>query len=160
MGSAEINHLASREGWAFIGVKGQQNGNEKRGGMSELGLILGYAKRVKKTRTREEIAAGSSIEIYSAGRSAGQKDGPNVYAEIRINGEFVVTKQNSKRGINMVVLNGPDHKILLNKSYSTFTTRRDESAELVADFKKIPNGSVILVAVKDGAAKNFSKDAR
>lgn len=67
MGSAEISHLGSKEGWAFIGVKGQQNGNEKRGGMSEMGLILGYAKRVKKTRTREEINAGSSIEIYSAG---------------------------------------------------------------------------------------------
>jgi hypothetical protein len=47
--------------------------------------------------------------------------GTNAYAEIRINGEFVVNKQNSKRGINLVVLNGPDHKLILNESYNTFT---------------------------------------
>lgn len=60
----------------------------------------------------------------------------------------------------MVVLNGPDHKILLNKSYNTNTNKKNDSAELVKDFKKVPNGSVILVAVKDDAAKNLKRKAR
>jgi hypothetical protein len=160
MGSAEINQLGFREGWAFIGVKGQNNGNEKRGKFNEMGLILGYAKRVKKTRTKEEIAAGSSIEIYSAGNEANRSGGENSYAEIRINGEFVVNKQNSKRGINLVVLNGPDHKIILNESYNTFTSKRDDSARLVKDFESIPQGAVIIAAVRDDASKNLKQSAR
>lgn len=53
-GSAEVSKLGFREGWSFIGVKGQANGVEKRGaGMNEMGVVLGYAKRVKRTRTKE-----------------------------------------------------------------------------------------------------------
>jgi len=92
---------------------------------------LGYVKRTKRTRTKEEVAAGSSIEIFSAGAEAG---GNNSYAEVRINGEEVVSRHNSKRGINLVVLNGPDHKIILNDSYNTFTNQVDDSARLVRDF--------------------------
>jgi hypothetical protein len=52
-GSAQVNSLEFRQGWAFIGVKGQANGVEKRGaGMNEMGVVLGYAKRVKRTRTK------------------------------------------------------------------------------------------------------------
>jgi len=91
---------------------------------------------------------------------ADRNGGSNSYAEIRINGEDVVSKQNSKRGINLVVLNGPDHKILLNESYNTFSGKKDESARLVADFKKIPSGSVIIAAVKDDASKNLKRGAR
>jgi len=91
-GSKEINSLGYRDGWAFIGVKGQQMGNEKRGKFNEMGLILGYAKRVKRTRTKQEIAAGSSIEIYSAGHQADRNGGSNSYAEIKLNGEYLVTK--------------------------------------------------------------------
>lgn len=160
MGSKEVNSLGFREGWAFIGVKGQKNGNEKRGKFNEMGLILGYAKRVKRTRTKEEIAAGSSIEIYSAGHLADKNGGANSYAEIRVNGEFVVNKQNSKRGLNVVVLNGPDHKIIMNDSYNTYTNKRDESARFLKDFKNIPNGSVIIVSVKDDAAKNMKQSVR
>jgi len=122
-----------------------------------MGVIVGYAKPVKKTRTREEIAAGSSIAIFSAGMEAG---GSNSYAEIIINGDQVVTRHNSKRGINLVVLNGPDHKIILNDSYNTFSKKRDASARLVKDFEKIPAGSVIVAAVKDDASKNLSPAAK
>lgn len=151
-GSKEINSLGFREGWAFIGVKGQDNGNEKRGKFNEMGLILGYAKRVKRTRTKEEIASGSSIEIYSAGLNDNNAGGKNSYAEIKINGEEIVGKHNSRRGINLVVLNGPDHKLLLNESYNTYTNKKDDSARLVKDFENIPAGSVIIAAIKDDAS--------
>lgn len=118
---------------------------------------MGYAKRSKTTRTKEEIAAGSSIEIFSAGAEAG---GANSYAEIRINGEEVVSRQNSKRGINLVVLNGPDHKIILNDVYNTFTNQKNDSARLVKDLASIPTGSVVIAAVKDDASNNLSNAAR
>lgn len=125
-----------------------------------MGLILGYAKRVKRTRTKAEIAAGSTIEVFSSGMQADRNAGSNSYAEIRINGEFVVSKQNAKRGINLVVLNGPDHKVLLNKSYNTYSEKEDHSAQLVKDFEQIPAGSVIIAAVKDDASRNLKEGAR
>ena len=115
MGSQNILNLAPGEGWAFIGVKGQSNGVEKKEKKVEIGVTLGYARRVKRTRTREEIAAGSSIEIYSAGSAAG---GKNSYAEIKLNGDYVFSRDSSKDGLNVVVLNGPDHKILHQETYN------------------------------------------
>jgi len=157
-GSKEIHSLGHREGWAFIGVKGQENGVEKRGPfIDDLGVRLGYAKYVKRTRTKEQISAGSSIEIFSAGMEAGLK---NSYAEILINGDQIVTRHNSKRGINLVVLNGPDHKIILNDSYNTWSKKKDESARLLKDFESIPAGSVIVAAVKDDASRNLSHEAK
>jgi hypothetical protein len=55
----------------------------------------------------------------------------------------------------LVVLNGPDHKIILNESYNTYTSKRDDSKRLVKDLESIPAGSVIIAAVKDDAAKNL-----
>jgi len=52
----------------------------------------------------------------------------------------------------LVVLNGPDHKIILNESYNTFHKKKDESARLLRDFESIPAGSVIVAAVKDDAS--------
>jgi len=91
---------------------------------------------------------------------ADRNGGANSYAEIRVNGEFVVNKQNSKRGLNVVVLNGPDHKIIMNDSYNTYTNKKDESARFVKDFKNIPNGSVVIVSVKDDAARNLKPSVR
>jgi len=77
-----------------------------------------------------------------------------------VNGEDVVGRQNSKRGINLVVLNGPDHKIILNDVYNTFTNQKDDSARLVRDIASVPAGSVILAAVKDDASNNLSHAAK
>ena len=74
------------------------------------------------------------------------------FGEIKINGEEIVGKHNSRRGINLVVLNGPDHKLLLNESYNTYTNKKDDSARLVKDFENIPAGSVIIAAIKDDAS--------
>lgn len=156
-GSTEINSLGFREGWAFIGVKGQKIGVEKRGGIQEMGIILGYAKRTTRTRTKEEVAAGSSIEIFSAGAEAGEH---NSYAEIKINGEEVVGRHSSKRGINLIALNGPDHKIILNDSYNTYTQNKDESARLVKDFNSLPAGAVVIAAVKDDASHNLHQSVK
>lgn len=60
----------------------------------------------------------------------------------------------------MVVLNGTDHKILLNESYNTFTDKRDDSLRLVKDLENIPTGCVIIAAVKDDASKNLKPAAR
>jgi len=157
LGSKEILSLGEKEGWGFIGVRGQTNAIEKRGGYNEFGVVLGYAKRTRRTRTREESQAGSSIEVFSAGYAAGKE---NSYAEIRINGDDVVSRKNSKRGINVVALNGADHKIILNGVYNTSNRKKNESDRLVKDLSSLPEGTVIIAAVRDDGARNLKHSAK
>lgn len=52
MGSKEVSQLGYREGWLFIGIKGTKSHLEKRGADVNAGLILGYSRVVKRTRTK------------------------------------------------------------------------------------------------------------
>jgi len=157
MGSKEINSLKFREGWAFFGVKNMNTPMfmEKKGTGSiiKLELTAGFAKAVKKTQKKEVIQNGSRIEAFSAGYRTGKE---NSMATIKINGQEIVTGENSRRGINLIVLNGSDHKVILNDSYNTYTAKRDDSSRLVKDLESIPNGSVVIASIKDDGQKNMS----
>lgn len=59
MGSVEVFKLEFRQGWAFIGVKGQKKFVEKRGDHVGTGAIMGYAKIVKKTKKVVKVKGGS-----------------------------------------------------------------------------------------------------
>lgn len=52
MGSKEISNLGYRDGWFFMGVKGTKSHLEKRGKDVNGGMILGYSRVTKKTRTK------------------------------------------------------------------------------------------------------------
>lgn len=95
MGSKEIVNLGFRQGFAFIGVKGQVKFLEKRGGAVGTGAILSYATVEKKKETRAKVDGGSSIEVVSAG----YKDGN--LGKIMINGQQVLTTRNQSSKISM-----------------------------------------------------------
>lgn len=114
--------------------------------MVQTGVIFGYAKVVKKEKKVPEVSTGSKIEIFSAGYKNGKK---NSYATITIDGKEIVPRTDSRRGINLVVLNGADHKVILNEHYNTYTKKLEDSARMVEDFKAVPKGSIVIAAVKD-----------
>jgi hypothetical protein len=89
LGSQEIQSLKFREGFAFIGVKGQVKFLEKRGDIVGTGAILSYAVVERKKTQRTKTENGSSIEVVSAGG----KDG-NV-GKIMINDRQILTTSNS-----------------------------------------------------------------
>lgn len=66
---------------------------------------------------------------------------------------------NGSRGLNLVALDARTHRITHAKSYDTYG-RSNASADLIKDFKKIKNGSILVVAVKDEGSRQFSKEAR
>jgi len=68
LGSSEIENLGFRQGFAFIGVKGQKKYLEKRGEAVGTGAILSYATVERKRETRSRVEGGSSIEVVSAGK--------------------------------------------------------------------------------------------
>jgi hypothetical protein len=88
LGSEEILNLNFRQGFAFIGVKGQVKFLEKRGDIVGTGAILSYAVVERKRTTRAKVDGGSSIEIVSAGFTDG-----NV-GKIILNGKDILTTQN------------------------------------------------------------------
>jgi phosphotransferase system HPr-like phosphotransfer protein len=89
LGSEEILNLGFKQGFAFIGVKGQIKFLEKRGDIVGTGAILSYAVVERKRQTRTKVDGGSSIEIISAGA----KDGN--LGKIMLNGKEVLTATNA-----------------------------------------------------------------
>jgi len=156
IGSKDVSSLKFREGWAFIGIKGSGQFVEKKGGRVGTGLILGYAQPERKVKKTKEVSQGSEIVIYSGGYKAGKK---NSYATITVNGEDVLSKKKSRRGINLVVLNGENHEVIHNKRYNTYK-KKNASNEMKKYIKSVPKGSIIIAAVKDEASKKLTYSGR
>lgn len=114
--------------------------------------MFGYAKAEKKKQVAPETRSGSKIDVYSAGYKAGKK---NSFAKITINGDEIMTRKQSRRGINLIVLKGSDHSVILNEHYNTYTKKLEDSARMVKDFKKVPKGSIVIAAVKDDCQKRL-----
>lgn len=53
MGSKEVNNLKGNDGYLFMGVKGTKSHMEKRGENVNGGMILGYSRVTRRTRTKQ-----------------------------------------------------------------------------------------------------------
>jgi len=111
LGSKEVANLKFREGFAFIGVKGQIKFLEKRGNAVGTGAILSYAVVERKKEIRGKVDGGSSIEIVSAN----QKEGG--MGKIILNGSQILTRSNSlyKVGLRGATMSSNYRKGDLNK---------------------------------------------
>jgi hypothetical protein len=158
MGSEEIKNLGNREGWGFVGVYGQKVFGEQRGAKVRAAMTLSYSKAVKeKVKKPEKVEGGSRFEVHSAGKLVGD------FAKIMVNNEEISTckvKDNKGcRGINVVAADPFNHKVLMAKSYDTFAST-DASSAFLADVKALPEGSIILTAVRDEASRKMSGKVR
>lgn len=152
MGSEEINSLGSREGFGFVGVKGQKVFGEQRGAKVRAAMTLSYTKEKKeKKRKVEKVEGASRFEVHSAGYIVGN------YAKIMINNEVIPTCKDNKgcRGINVVACDAFTHKVLLAKAYDTYASTK-ASDEFLKDTKSLKEGTVFLVAVRDEASARMS----
>jgi len=95
LGSSEIESLGFRQGFAFIGVKGQKKYLEKRGEAVGTGAILSYATVERKRETRSRVEGGSSIEVVSAGYTTGN------IAKIMLNGKQILTARTPESKVPM-----------------------------------------------------------
>lgn len=153
-GAHQLLDLAQGENYVFIGVKDQERMTEKKGPGVGVGLMLSFSESVREVR--QEFAAtegGSRIEFESAGFENGN------WASITVENEQVLTREQATRGLNIVVLNGKDHKVIMRKTYDT-SLDGNASKALVADAKKVPRGAVVIAVVKDDGAKLLDDKAR
>jgi hypothetical protein len=123
LGSQEISNLKMREGFAFIGVKGQIKFLEKRGGAVGTGAILSYATVERKKEVRGKVDGGSSIEIVSAGHNDGNM------GKIILNGQQILTRSNSlyKVGLRGATMSSNYRKGDLNKEASLALDTNEKS---------------------------------
>jgi hypothetical protein len=154
-GAKEILQLQPNENYVFIGVKGsREQMSEKKGPGVGIGMVLSFSSSVKRQKRRYQATEGGSrIEFESAGFNNGN------FASITVENEEVLNRDTAKRGLNVVVLDGRTHKVLMNKAYDTKLSSK-ESAAMVADSKKVKKGSVVIAVVKDDASKELTNDAK
>jgi len=62
MGGKEINNLAAKEGFLFIGIKGSRSHIEKRGGQVSAGLNLGYSRVTRREKQTKTITQTKSYQ--------------------------------------------------------------------------------------------------
>lgn len=99
------------------------------------------------------VKGGSRFEI----RSAGFNDGN--FASLKITNDMALTKESSKRGMNIIALDGPAHKVIFQKTYDT-NADKGASDEMVRDIKQAAVGSVIIATVRDEATQHLSQEAK
>jgi len=78
-------------------------------------MVLSQSESVKKTKKKMHVTEGGSrIEFESAGFTNGN------FASIKVENEVVLTREQAKRGINLVALDGKSHKVIFSKRYDTY----------------------------------------
>jgi len=70
-------------------------------------------EKVTKT-VAQKVKGGSRIEVQSAGFTTGN------LVIINVAGKKLVTKEDSKRGLNVIALDAVTHKVILNRGYDTY----------------------------------------
>lgn len=78
-----------------------------------------------------------------------------------INNDKIATCQDDKgcRGLNVVGTDPFTHKVLLAKAYDTYGSD-NASKDFLKDVKALPDGAIILTAVRDEASKRMSKEVK
>ena len=119
-------------------------------------MILGYAKKVKVEKKVSRTEGGSRIRVWSSGYKNGKK---NSYATITVEDKEIVTRESSKRGFNVVALNGADHSVIYSKSYNTHK-KKSASTQMKKDWEELPKGTIIIAAVKDDGKRKLTASGR
>jgi len=63
------------------------------------------------------------------------------------------------RGLNIVAMNGKDHKVIHNKAYDTYADP-NQSKNLINDLKDLPEGTIFMVSVKDEASNRLGEPVK
>lgn len=78
-----------------------------------------------------------------------------------INNEVIKTcdRENGCRGLNVVAADAFTHKVLFAKSYDTFASDKAADA-LLKDLTATPEGTVLLVSVRDEASRRLNSNVK
>ena len=124
-------------------------------GMNEIDLQFDALAPVASVREGDfaigttGVRAPASIVVRSAGSEVGD------FAHIFVNG--VDAAQNA-RGYNIVVIDPQTGAVESSAAFDTFASAA-ESAQFAQFIGKIPNGSIVAVAVRDEASRDLTADA-
>ncbi len=90
------------------------------------------------------------LRASSAGYEVGN------YASISVDHELIFSNDHTKRGLNVVVLNGKNYNVMASENFDTYT-KTSESDRFVHQQE---NGNIIAIAIKDEATWHLTDEAR
>ncbi len=145
--------VALRPGWGEYALSVPQDA--LRVGVNE--IILHFDTHVPVSTVREGnfvvgtigVTSPVSIVAYSAGSEVGD------FAHVYVDG---VDAAKNLRGYNVVVLNEKTGNVESSATFDTFLSE-NESARMTQFIAAIPNGRIVVVAVRDEASRNLTEDA-
>ncbi len=128
-----------------------------RAGMNEIILCfdrLVSASSIHETASTYLVARnGPQSPVNVVVRSAGSEIGD--FAHIYVKGVDVAQ---NRRGYNLVVIDPATGNLEANVVFDTFASA-DESARLAQFIEQIPNGKIVVAAVRDEASRNLTRAA-
>jgi len=96
----------------------------------------------------------TSVRVVSAGYEDG--NAADFYFDGR---SFEITGASERRGLNVVIVDPSTEKVLSGKSYDIWGNPAAENLRLAADLRGLPEGQIVLVALKDSGLENIDNPA-
>ena len=154
LGSCRVHSLRFRGAWALVGIKGAAPGlaDEK----LENPHNAGDSVSVELTSTLPLRPADKKTIIISA-MSAGYYSGSD--ANVSVDGQAVSIPGGYGRGLNVIVLDESNGKVLETRVYDTDGSE-SESEKFASFIDGLPYGRIVAIACKDDAAAQLTKSAR
>jgi len=95
-------------------------------------------------------ADGTGVRIVSAGFEDGNA------ADFYLNNRKVdIRGQADRRGVNVMTIDPVTQQVTSRKAYDVWGDPANENTRLVADLNSLPDGRIVLVAMKDSGMENF-----
>ena len=150
IGSSRIWDVSYRHSWAIIGRKGCPPGS-----VPELHIDKGVVAVQLTCRFDSATFARPyyCLRVDSAGYLVGN------YASISVDHEPIFSKDKTKRGLNVVVLNGKTYNVLASETFDTYA-KVSESDRFVSFVNQQENGNIIAIAIKDDAHGQLTDEAK
>lgn len=138
LGSTRIRSIGFRQGWAFVTRVGGASGAE----------ALAPAEG-KEARLDVQL---KTLSVVSAGHDDGN------LARLELDGEPLTSL--SGRGILLVAMDPETFRVHSQGIYDTYwsSTPGDASRRMLRDLETIPDGMLVLAAIRDAGARELSKD--
>lgn len=150
IGSSRIRDISHRYPWAIVGRKGCPPGS-----VPELHM----AKGVVAVQLVCRFDSATFARPYYCLRAASAGYNVGDHASISVDYKPILSRDDAKRGLNVVVFDGKDYSVKASGSFDTYANT-SESDRFVTFITQQENGSVIAIAAKDEASWHLTSQAK
>ena len=145
IGSALIRNVGFREAWGIIGRKGAAPGS------------VPEVQHANSTALRavQQLIASDGLDIIA--KSAGNSHGN--YWNVLVDGTVIqLPDAENDRGLNVIIIDENSGTVITHESFDTHASS-DHSEAFANDVNALPNGRIVVIAMKDAATNSLTDSA-